>query len=105
MTQHGDLPTSPETGAENAASGVSDEEFSSLLSSIDAMAPLVKGMLRMGHHATAGTSGGSDRRGGEYARREALLCALKPYLSKERCAAVDYLLRLWRVGDAIRALR
>ena len=38
-------------------------------------------------------------------RRAQLLSALKPYLSQERCEAVDYLIRLARVGDAIRALK
>lgn len=105
MTQEdGEARLSPETGEENSGKGVSEEEFSSLLQGIDAMAPLMKGVLRMNGSHAKGEHGG---RGGteEYARREALLCALKPYLSPERCAAVDYLLRLWRVGDAIRALR
>lgn len=88
---------SPETGAENEASGVSQEEFSSLLQGISTMAPLVKGFLGQGAR-----DGGA--RGDSCARREALLCALKPYLSPSRCEAVDYLLRLWRVGDAVRGL-
>ena len=47
---------------------------------------------------------GGERKEGS-ARREALLLALKPYLSPERCDAIDYLLRLARVGEAIRALQ
>ena len=89
---------SPETGGENAPPGVSDEEFSSLMQGISTMAPLMKGIL--GH-----TRDGDGARGESCARREALLCALKPYLSPQRCAAADYLLRLWRVGDAVRGLR
>lgn len=89
---------SPETGAENAPPGVSDEEFSSLMQGISTMAPLMKGLLGQGGHE-------EGARGECCARREALLCALKPYLSPQRCAAADYLLRLWRVGDAVRGLR
>ena len=66
------------------------------------MAPLLKGFLPpMG--------GGGEREekhhDGGCQRREALLVALKPYLSPERCAAIDYLIRLSRVGDAIRSLQ
>jgi hypothetical protein len=41
--------------------------------------------------------------GGEDATHsEALLHALKPYLSPTRREAADYLLRLWRLGALIR---
>ena len=32
-------------------------------------------------------------------RRESLLCALKPYLSKERCDAIDQMLKISRISD------
>ncbi|MBQ8357949.1 MAG: hypothetical protein IJX39_09115 [Clostridia bacterium] len=97
--------------------GLPEDEFSDLLQSMTAMAPLLKGFLPTasdkgkpsgggppdgeGHHDK-----GSHRKGKELCdRREALLLALKPYLSPSRCAAVDYLIRLARVGDAIRALQ
>ena len=86
--------------------GVSEEEFSALLEGVSRMAPLLKGVF-----GTAGASGAHPKSEGEgrelrgCERREALLCSLKPYLSPERCAAVDYLIRLARVGDAIRALQ
>ncbi len=65
---------------------------------LGAAAPLLGGLLRP---TPSSDSIGTDR----CARREALLCALKPYLSKDRCAAIDYLIRLGRVGDAIKALK
>ena len=32
-------------------------------------------------------------------RRDSLLCALKPYLSKERCDAIDQMLKISRISD------
>lgn len=32
-------------------------------------------------------------------KRECLLCALKPYLSKERCEAIDQMLKISRISD------
>ncbi|MBQ8341820.1 MAG: hypothetical protein IJY22_05535 [Clostridia bacterium] len=86
--------------------GLPEEEFSRLMGSISAMAPLVRGFLgtdREGPHEADGTFKGQGR--GDCRRREALLLALKPYLSPARCAAVDYFIRLARVGDAIRSLQ
>ncbi len=80
--------------------GLDEQEFAALLQKVGAIAPLLGGLSRPVGEEGAVTAS-SDRCG----RREALLCALKPYLSQSRCAAVDYLIRLWRVGDAIKALR
>ena len=35
-------------------------------------------------------------------KRECLLCALKPYLSKERCEAIDQMLRISRISDVFK---
>ena len=92
--------------------GLPDEEFSRLMQSVSAMAPLLKGFFSPKPNTNHDRHDGQDHheppfRGGKDARprREALLLALKPYLSPERCDAVDYLIRLARVGDAIRALQ
>lgn len=86
--------------------GVSEEEFSRMLQGVSTMAPLLKGFFQrespMPHGRNEGEHGG--HRSG-CVRREALLLALKPYLSPARCEAVDYFIRLARVGDAIRALQ
>ena len=37
-------------------------------------------------------------------RRAALLCALKPYLSDDRCRAIDYIIKLNRLGDVLKTL-
>lgn len=44
----------------------------------------------------------SGRRGGD--RRAELLCALKPYLCEERRQAIDYVIKLDRLGDVLKSL-
>ena len=84
----------------NKEDGLPEGEFSALLQSVSTMAPLLKGFFA---HPDKGESPGPHK--SRCARREALLIALKPYLSPERCEAVDYLVRLARVGDAIRSIK
>ncbi len=36
--------------------------------------------------------------------RAALLCALKPYLSRERCEAIDYIIKFSRLSDVLKNL-
>ena len=79
--------------------GLPDKEFNELLESIGAAAPLMKNLM----HPSA-ESGTREAKDNTFARREALLCALKPYLSKERCDTVDYLLRLWRIGQTVKTI-
>jgi hypothetical protein len=84
------------TGGSKAADGLPEEEFARLLNGVSAMAPLLKGLF-----STTESPQSNDPKG----RREALLLALKPYLSPARCAAVDYFIRLARVGEALRTLQ
>ena len=44
----------------------------------------------------------SERKGGD--RRADLLCALKPYLCEERRRAIDYVIKLDRLGDVLKSL-
>jgi hypothetical protein len=37
-------------------------------------------------------------------RHAALLCALKPYLSEDRCRSIDYMIKLDRLGDVLKTL-
>lgn len=89
---------------ERGAQGLPPEEFEALMASVTRVAPLLRGFLGKSEGAPPSPDGDHGR-GHGCARREALLCSLKPYLSPEKCAAVDYLIRLSRVGDAIRALQ
>ena len=87
------------------AEGMPEEEFSRLLQGVSAMAPLLRGLIpkesSSQQEKTACEENGAPQ---GCTKREALLIALKPYLSPARCEAVDYFIRLSRVGDAIRAL-
>ena len=92
--------------------GLPEEEFSRLMQSVSAMAPLLRGFFSPKESSDRDKHDADDRHDAPphlskapCPRREALLLALKPYLSPERCAAVDYLIRLARVGDAIRAMQ
>ena len=81
------------------AQGLSNEEFATLMQGIDRAAPLLRALGRSEKASSVAAT--PDR----CAQREALLLALKPYLSKERSDAAEYLLRLWRVGDALKAMK
>ena len=74
--------------------GLSDAEFSSLIESIGTAAPLLQGL--------GGMLGG--KRSEACCLRESFLLSLKPYLSEGRCEAVDYLVRIGRLGDILRRL-
>lgn len=74
--------------------GLPEEEFTSLMDSISTAAPLLKSL--------GGALGG--KRSEACCAREAFLLSLKPYLSKERCEAVDYLVRIARLGDVLHTL-
>lgn len=76
--------------SEREGSGLSEGDFADVMAGIDKAAPLLRAM--------SGKGGGSA----SPSRREALLYALKPYLSPARCEAADYLLRLWQVGALIK---
>ena len=41
---------------------------------------------------------------GDGDRRAALLCAMKPYLSRERQATIDYVIKLSKLGDVLKSL-
>jgi len=84
----GDTATSAEP------QGLSDEEFSSFMESISAAAPLFQGL--------GGVLGG--KRSEACCTRESFLLSLKPYLSPSRCEAVDYLVRIARLGDILHTL-
>ena len=77
---------------QSSAEGLPEEEFNDLLAGIGKMAPLLG---RLTGNATPSPAA----RG-----REAALLALKPYLSPSRCEAVDYLVRISRISDALHAL-
>ncbi len=115
------------TAASAAPSGTPPDRLAgltSLLTDSDFMAKL-PGVLSMlvggGGGGKDGGNGGSDgkdgknvpsgARGGHGGGRGggdrciALLSALRPYMSPRRCEAIDYLIRMNRMGDIIRRIR
>ncbi len=84
----------PEVSASTEPTGLSDEEFSSFMDSISAAAPLFGNL--------GGMLGG--KRSEACCVRENFLLSLKPYLSPARCEAVDYLVRIARLGDILHTL-
>ena len=88
-----------------SAQGLSDEEFGRLMSSVSAMAPLLRGFLNATSPKAEPTHATNDPQNGDCRRREALLLALKPYLSPERCDLVEYLIRMSRISDLLRSLQ
>jgi hypothetical protein len=41
---------------------------------------------------------------GDSSRRAALLCAMKPYLNRERQDTIDYIIKISRLGDVLKSL-
>jgi len=70
--------------------GVSEGEFADVMAGIDRAAPLLRALS------------GRGEGGASPSHREALLCALKPYLSPTRAQAADYLLRVFAVGTVLK---
>ena len=78
--------------AKSTPEGLPEDEFAGLLDGIGKMAPLLGKLTGAGALSPAARG------------REGLLLALKPYLSPARCEAVDYLVRLTHISEALRAL-
>ena len=63
---------------------------------VAALMPMLSGLGKI--------SGGDGKAGSKF-KHEELLCALKPYLSRSRCEAIDYILRISRMSGIINRLR
>ena len=70
----------------------------------DLAASLMPIISRLGSLKLGGGKDGAGRGGGG-GKHAALLCALKPYLSKNRCDAIDYILKISQMSDIISKLR
>lgn len=85
----------PASGTEGAASNKSAPQPEVALAQNDVLAAL---MPRLGKLSEA-----SAREAGF--KHEPLLCALKPYLSKERCETIDYIIRISKLSGLIGGMR
>lgn len=62
------------------------------------LAPIMSGL-----GGSKGSQKSSERR--ETDRREALLCALKPYVSEGRREAIDYIIRISQISDILKNIQ
>jgi hypothetical protein len=80
-----------------------------LPSIIAAVKPMLDAFGTQSHQAqttdTAKLSGHSEHsKKNDADCRSALLCAMKPYLSRDRQNAIDYIIKLSRLGDILKTL-
>jgi hypothetical protein len=51
------------------------------------------------------TLGKNHKRDPRFEHRDALLCALKPYLNEDRRRMVDQIMKLGQIGDILKIIR
>ena len=78
--------------SEAAAKIVPEASKDSLMELISAMTPVVSAM----------TSSGPKKFSPKIDRRDCLLSALKPYLCRERCEAIDYMIKLGKISELLK---
>jgi len=102
------LPEGLPRGTDKEDTGFSEEDLSSLLESIGSVAPLLQAFSgNVGAFPTAKKGGDGERNSdaaphcGKSAQRTALIRALIPYLSPERCRRAEIALKLAAVADVL----
>ena len=81
---------SPQASALPAQASPPQNDLSSLIGSI---APVISAI------------GGNRKKDPREEHRDALLCALKPYLSEDRRQMVDRIMKLGQIGDILKIIR
>ena len=116
--QDGDGNAEPTLGGDQLSGG---DLLSTLLSNPDVLSKLptvisaIKPFMEMMGSQSAQTSAPPQGKADEkpspstlhhegHDSRTALLCAMKPYLSAERRQAIDYIVKLGRLGDILKTL-
>ena len=121
-----DTPPTPTSNQEESGAAPFGDIFSSLLSNpdlllklpsvISAAKPIIIDIFSQSHKAPDVTERQASSVVTEVSRpqaspsphgrdhRTALLCAMKPYLSDDRQRAIDYILKLSRLGDILKTL-
>jgi hypothetical protein len=94
------------TDTERSGNEHSKEDFAEPPKTADAPAPdlsaLVSTISPLISGAAPHRSSGGRQHESEAERREALLCALKPYVSEGRRDAIDYIIRISRMSDILK---
>ena len=87
---------SPATEEKETASALAvPEQMPDLSALVSSLAPM---MAKLGNNSAS--SSHKDRRAAN--DREALLCALKPYVSEGRREAIDHIIRISQISDVLR---
>ena len=103
--------TAPSDGSESAAGQADDKDVSASADAsgavgsadvADKLPELVAALAPVLSSLKGGGSGHSSTPKGD--RRTCLLVALKPYLCRERCEAIDYMIKLGRLSEIFRTL-
>lgn len=94
-------PSLPSIPADGLATVLSNPE---LMARLPDMMAMLKPMMGSGSASAPSPAGRSANRSREDCRSD-LLLALKPFLSPERCHAVDTMLRISKLGTVIRQIK
>lgn len=107
-------PSSPSPSGDAFSSLLSNPELISNLPRLISMAkPLLEAFMSQGSPPSVSNRVQKDTSSapkslpapkGHDADRAALLCAMKPYLSPTRQTAIDYIIKLSRLGDILKTL-
>ena len=95
ISQNEDIsPESDDASTEKESSrqlgGISADKLSDIMATVGPML------------SSLGVGYAKDARGSTDGNREALLCALRPYLSHERREMIDLLMRFMKIGDLLK---
>lgn len=122
LSRLGNMQNSAPSSPEKPAGTGDGALFSSLLSNpellsklpelISVVSPLISSLSLGGNPAAPTAAQNQTKPAGsflpaqsrEVQNSNALLCALKPYLKKERQDAIDYMIKLSRLGDILKTL-
>lgn len=77
------------------AAAPSHADLGNILSNL---APLLSGLNKGGNHSSHESTDSAHN-------REALLCALRPYISQGRREAIDYILQLSRISELLKQVK
>ena len=115
--QEREINTESQGGEKSARQSPPPELFSSLLSNpellsklptiLSTVGPIIESLSKGGGQAiktSAPETIPEKKAEPSNDRRAALLCAMKPYLSHDRQLAIDYIIKLGRLGDILKTL-
>ena len=95
--EHSAKSKDEETAAKSEESSSAPFPIEKISEAMTTLAPLLSEM--------GGARVGKEITGSREDHRHALLCALRPYLSRDRREMIDYILRFGKIGDLIKKMK